>query len=180
MNGHLSQKPKRKRLAKSGWQRSRWYAAVILSGLIGLAVALGLLNSSQSTEKTSALRDALARVDDVNVTLIGGDKNGDEVVITFRAEHLDGARHDIVRLACELLTPPDADYRLRLIGTATFYHAGTPNNIPIIDVYLRSSDQLSENCSGETSEFDWESLAYYYSEYQALHPVLLTPAPDGR
>ncbi len=180
MNSYLSFKPKRKRKAKKNPRRASWFVAALAAGIIGMAIMLGAFNSSAPRQIFSTLREALESVDGVNITSVSGDENSLEVVINFRAEHIDGGRRDIYRLTCALLQAPNADYRLKLIGTATLYHAGIPNNIPIIVAYIRRSEQLAQHCSGGSLDFDLESLAYFYSEYRKLRPILLTPMPYGR
>ena len=173
-------KTKRKRKAKRKPRPSIWFAAALAAGIIGAAIILGTFHSNTSRPNVSTLREALESVDGVNITSVSGDEYSAEVVINFRAKHIEGGRRDIQRLTCALFQSPDASYRLKLIGTATLYHAGVPNRMPIVVAYIRRSEQLAQDCSGGSSDFDLESLAYFYSEYRELHPILLTPMPHGR
>lgn len=175
MNSNLSFKPKRKRKAKRNPRRASSFVAALAAGIIGMAFTLGAFNSRAPGQIFGTLREALESVDGVNITAVSGDENSAEVVINFRAEHIEGGRQDIYRLACALFQSPNADYRLKLIGTATLYHAGVPNKIPIIVAYMHKSEWTTQQCSGGPSDFDLESLAYFYSQYRDFRPDLLRP-----
>ena len=175
MNSYLSFKPKRKRKSKSQARQASSFVAALAAGIIGMAFTLGAFNSYAPGQIFGSLREALESVDGVNITAVSGDENSAEVVINFRAAHNEGGRQDVFRLACALLQAPNADFRLKLIGTATLYHAGVPNEIPIIVAYVRKTDRTTQQCSGGPSDLDLNSLAYFYSEYRDLRPDLLRP-----